>query len=161
MATGLSVVLNETVLRSIPFTIRRGVRWGEVDSAGIVYTPRFLEYIVETSELWFAHTIGMQWREFHERYQIDTPVVHCNLNFHLPLRVNDQMDLVVEIGRVGNKSYKLRIPAYNKEQEVCFVGEIVVVTVDLVERKSVPLPPNLVARLQAYRKECEEAGSHP
>lgn len=39
----------EHVLSQLPFVVRRRVKWGECDPAGVVYTVTFSEYVIHPS----------------------------------------------------------------------------------------------------------------
>ncbi len=46
------MICTEAVLADTPFVVRRRVKWGECDPAGVVYTPSFSEYVAcETHQL--------------------------------------------------------------------------------------------------------------
>ena len=41
----------EHVVSTHPFTVRRRIRWGDCDPAGVVYTGRFVEYLLGAVDL--------------------------------------------------------------------------------------------------------------
>jgi acyl-CoA thioester hydrolase len=45
------MISTEHVLRTLPFTVRRRVKWGECDPAKVVYTVTFSEYVISVAEL--------------------------------------------------------------------------------------------------------------
>ncbi len=44
-----------------PFTVTRTVKWGDCDPAGIIYTPRVLDYAMEILEAWYREVVGVPW----------------------------------------------------------------------------------------------------
>ena len=50
----------ETRPETRPFTVMRTVRWGDCDPAGIIYTPRVLDYAMEILE---AAGANVAWRD--------------------------------------------------------------------------------------------------
>ena len=42
-----------------PFTVTRTVKWGDCDPAGIIYTPRVLDYAMEIVEAWYREVLGV------------------------------------------------------------------------------------------------------
>jgi acyl-CoA thioesterase FadM len=45
----------EYILSELPFVVRRTVRWGDCDPAGVVYTGRFPEYVLGALALFKEH----------------------------------------------------------------------------------------------------------
>ena len=43
------------------FTVRRIVNWGDCDPAGIVYTPRVLDYACETIDAFLREELNASW----------------------------------------------------------------------------------------------------
>ena len=60
-----NVVVDEPVLSVAPLIVRRIVKFGETDAAGIVYTGHFLDYALEAFEVWFRHVVGLTWQQQH------------------------------------------------------------------------------------------------
>ena len=48
----------EYVLSERPFVVRRTVRWGDCDPAGVVYTGRFTDYLLGAVGLFTDHLAG-------------------------------------------------------------------------------------------------------
>lgn len=48
------MIATEQVLSERPLVIRRRVKWGDCDPAGVVYTPMFSEYVISAAELFTA-----------------------------------------------------------------------------------------------------------
>ncbi len=51
-----------------PFTVTRTVRWGDCDPAGIIYTPRVLDYAMEILEAWYREKTVYCPRVFYEAW---------------------------------------------------------------------------------------------
>ena len=47
--------------RKVPFTYRREIFWGDTDTARIVYTGKFADYILEAVEAWMRAYLGTDW----------------------------------------------------------------------------------------------------
>ena len=99
----------QSLVSAPPFRMRRFVKWSEVDAAAIAYTPHLLNYSIEAAEQWFGYVVGKHLRKFQLQYDVDTPIAHCSMDFKLPLELNDSVDLVLLLTRIGNKSYSLAI----------------------------------------------------
>ena len=70
------------------FELARPVRWSDVDAAGIVYFPRFLEYCHDAIEALFGELDG-GYAHLTMKRKIGVPSVHLEVNFKAPLRYGD------------------------------------------------------------------------
>ena len=43
------------------------VRWGDCDTAGIIYTPKAIDYALETIENWLIEENGISWMDIKKR----------------------------------------------------------------------------------------------
>ena len=43
------------------------VRWGDCDPAGIIYTPKAIDYALETIENWLIEEIGVSWMDMRNK----------------------------------------------------------------------------------------------
>ena len=56
-----------------PFSVRRTVIWGDCDPAGIVYTPRVLDYAMEILEAWYREVLGVSWLKLNREMGMGAP----------------------------------------------------------------------------------------
>ena len=88
------------------FSTRFKVRYAEVDAQRIVYNSRYLEYVdVAISEFWpwsGLEDLGPEWTEaeFHVR--------HTEIDYFKPFVMNDEIEAVVRIERLGGTSMTQR-----------------------------------------------------
>lgn len=52
------MISTEYVIRTMPFVVRRTVKWSECDPAGVVYTGSFAEYVLSAADLHFGRYRG-------------------------------------------------------------------------------------------------------
>lgn len=158
-AAGMPIPV-ETVLATAPMVVRRTIRFGEVDAAGVVYTCNFLDYAMEAIETWFEAVAGCTWAGQHAELGIGTPAVSCNLDFRAPLRTGDRLDVTVLIDRLGGSSYTIRTEGRAAaDATFIFEGSVTFATIDLATRKPVSIPDRYRDRFTAYRDACAGAGS--
>jgi acyl-CoA thioesterase FadM len=141
-------------MSNIPFTVRRAVKWGECDPAGIVYTPRFLDWAVEGAESFFQAIIGRTWFQSQTIQQVGSPMAQASLTFKKPLKSGDPFDVVVTLDKVGNSSISYRIDGRTPEGETCFTASLTAVFVDLDTYRPTPMPDAYRAKFEAYRDAC-------
>lgn len=149
--------------QSIPFTVRRIVRWGECDPAGIVYTPRFLDYATEAVDDFVREVLGTTWYKLR-RIDRGHPMVHASLDFYKPLAADDLFDLVVIVEHVGRSSIAYQVAGRNLDGELCFEAKMVGSIIQIngpADMKAIPIPDDIRGRLETYRKACVEKAKAP
>lgn len=84
------------------------VRWGDVDSAGIVFYPRIFEWFDTASDELFA-ALGLGWRElFPAEGILGLPLVEAGCRFSAPVRYGDEVTIVSTITRVEAKTFRIQ-----------------------------------------------------
>jgi acyl-CoA thioesterase FadM len=149
-----AVVTDEPVVATAPLVVRRIVKFGETDAAGVVYTGRFLDYALEAFEVWFRHVIGLSWAQQME-LQVGTPAVSCHLDFSLPLRAGDRLDIEVRLDRIGGKSFTVRTVGRDRDGQDVFVGSMTFATIDIRDRSPISIPDPYREKMNAYVAACE------
>jgi len=110
------------------FFHRLRVRWAEADLQGIVFNGHYLTYAdVAITEYWRA--IGYPYPSSVERLDADWLVVKATLEYRAPARYDDELDIGVRVGRIGNSSLQFVLEMFCGENHL-IDGEIVYVTVN-------------------------------
>lgn len=151
----------EEVVSDEPLILRRVVRWGDCDPAGIAYTPRFLDYVVSAHEAFISLMLGGPIHMLKDEIKVDFPVRGVEIDFRDRLPLDAQFDMEVRVGEIRNRTFDLHIRAYRLEAEgkrrgpLAFTARISPVTVSHETRAAVALPESLRQRVAAY------AAAHP
>jgi 4-hydroxybenzoyl-CoA thioesterase len=153
-----TVVVDEPVTAAAPLVVRRIVKFGDTDAAGVVYSGNFLDYALEAFEVWFSRVIGVSWQQQHDEMGVGTPAVACHLEFARPLRTGDILDIEVLIDRIGGGSYTTRTVGRNEAGQDVFEGKLTFASIRFADRKPVPLPALYRERMEAYVAACAAAG---
>lgn len=141
----------EYVLSAQPFVVRRRVRWGECDPAGVVYTPRFTDYLVSAVSLFHEQLLGAEAAHYRKNLGIDTPCKGMSLVFQGALWPHDVFDMAVSIGEIRNASYDVMVKATTPDGQPVFEGVFSPVCIPRTERRAVPIPDDFRRRLQAAK----------
>lgn len=155
------VTPDETIVGTSPVVVRRAVKWGDSDAAGVVYTPRFLHFAVEAAEVWFKHLTGAHWIHFSRPRGIELPPITAHLDFHHALWPDDTLDLTVRVAKIGRSSHTVTVAGHNQDGTHSFDSTVTYVAIDPVVRKSQPMPEELRAMLVAYQQACSDGGQQP
>lgn len=151
----------EEVISDEPLVIRRVVRWGDCDPAGVAYTPRFLDYVVSAHEAFISLMLGGPIHAMKGATGVDFPVRGVEIDFRSRLPLDSQFDMAVRVGAIRSRTFDLHITARTVVSEgkrqgpVAFVARISPITIDRASKAGVPLPQALRSRLEAY------AAAHP
>lgn len=148
-------------MTSVPFTMRRTVKWGETDPAGIVYTARFLDYTVEAVEAWFTEIVGIDWYRLKAEMGLGSPMAHASLDFRKPLFPAEEFTVEVWVMEVGRAATTFKILGRNLAREICFEGKLVSVIIDAERIKARTMPDDFRARIEAYRQACAALETTP
>lgn len=146
---------HEGIVSTRPFVVRRRVRWADCDPAGVAYTGRFTEYVLD-SMMHFMRHIGfgpMGTRAGDDN--VGLPMKHVSMTFHVSLFPDDVFDAGIHVGDLGERTFDLHLAARLPDGRVAFEARCVPICILTSERKSTPIPPRLRAILETYR----EAGS--
>lgn len=99
----------------MPFIQSRIVRWGDCDPAGIIYTPRILDYAIEMVEACLREVMGASWNVMREQHNIGGPTVHFECDIRKPLAPDMAVDLVLTLEKLGRSSMTSRIVCVDAE----------------------------------------------
>ena len=129
----------------LPFTMAfvssRRIDFPMVDSAGIVYYPRFWDLAHRIYEESWEYTCGIHYNEVLENHRLGFPLVHSEANFHHPLRYGDTATCKLTIKRIGNTSITWNFEILNQDEILCWtsVQTTVCTSMDEITKKvSVP-----------------------
>jgi acyl-CoA thioester hydrolase len=132
------------------FTIEEHVRWSDIDRAGVIYYAQFLRFF-EIAETELFRSVGLSYSDVFERFDVWLPRVQIHFDFRKPLRLDDLIEVSAYVGRIGNKSLTLKFEVNRKgETELAAEGHTVLACVSKSTFRPVPLPPEMVARLEPY-----------
>lgn len=137
----------ERLLSSSPVTIRRRVIWGECDPAGVVYTPRYADYVASAA-VWFIRLVARPYLAD----SIGTPVKALSLEFHKTLRPDDQFDMTVLVGAVRSRTFDLAIEATGTDGARRFNAQVTPILIDRATFISALIPEGCRTSLLDYAK---------
>jgi 4-hydroxybenzoyl-CoA thioesterase len=141
-----------------PFTVTRTVRWGDCDPAGIIYTPRVLDYAMEILEAWYREVVGVPWLKLNRELSMGAPTVRVELDF-LGAPAPDQdvvLDLLVE--DLGRSSITFRVTGRDRAGKAYFRAKLISCFISQPAFKPISIPQEFRDRIQAYRADCNMKG---
>lgn len=129
------------------FTHLIRVRYGECDAQGVVFNPRYADYVDIASTEFIRHACG--------GYQqlvdagLDVQVVSLKLDWSASASFDDVLAISVTSKHIGNTSFSLsfEIKPY-KEQAALVVAEVVYVMIDAKLATKIAIPQNLKEKIK-------------
>jgi acyl-CoA thioester hydrolase len=154
------VISTEQVISLVPLVVRRRVRWGECDPAGVVYTATFADYVISAAELFYGALFDTTPQRAKHEQGFGTPTRALEFDFRRSLRPDDVFDMTVTVVAINERTYVLDVTARTPDDEVVFVSRLTPVCVARDERRSIPIPAAFQAALQRYQADCRLHASH-
>jgi acyl-CoA thioester hydrolase len=125
-------------------THRLRVRYGECDPQGVVFNANYFAY--------FDIALTELWREAAGGYAgmmedgIDLQVVEATARYKAPARFDDELDLTIEVTKLGTTSMVTRL-AIHRDGTLLVEGELAHVFVDVKTLTKIPIPDRLRSAL--------------
>ena len=128
----------------MPYTTRISIAFGDTDPAGLVYYPNIFHYCHLAMERFVAELFGVAYSQLIAEDRIGFPTVKVSAEFFVPIVYGDDIDVEVEVLKIGNSSLDLGYSIKRaSDQTVCARIEQTHVTMNLDQKKSLTLPPHL------------------
>ena len=133
-----------TAARPFRFAVR--VYYEDTDAAGVVYYANYLKFMERARTEWLA-AIGFPLAAFEREHGVVFVVHRCEIDFRGPARLNDVLDVTVEVEHRGATRLVAR-------QMVCRGGDVLtdarvtLACVDSARWRPVRIPAPLAARME-------------
>lgn len=134
-------VFNSHLNSSMSFSTRIKVRFGDADPAGLVYYPVIFHYFHIALEEYFADRCGITYDKLIAGEGLGFPTVNAQTEFFIPLVYGDEVDVEVDVSKVGTSSATFEYAARRaSDGTLCSSSTQVHVCMNLDTRRAVPIP---------------------
>ena len=144
----------EYVLSERPLVIRRRVKWGDCDPAGVVYTPVFSEYVISAAELFYGVLFDTTPQRAKRDQGFGTPTRALTFDFQASLRPDEEFDMTVTVADVRSRTYVIDVTATTPKGTAVFIATLTPVCVARDERRSIEIPTAFRDVLLRYQADC-------
>lgn len=128
------------------YQTKHRVRFSEVDVAGIVFFPNYLVWLNGLFEDWFMDAFGISQQALIFERRLVHPFVHIEIDFKQPSRLNEEVDLCLEVKKLGRTSMTVDFSV--RQDDVVRVGAtVVVVLTDADTLAPTPWPEDIRAKI--------------
>lgn len=138
----------ECVISISPFIVRREVRWGDCDPAGVVYTGRYTDYLLGAVSLFSEHMGNAQ--RLGDVHGVGTPCKAMSFEFIGTLWPGDTIDIECTVGQIRTRSYDILVKARQPDGNAVFSAVFSPICVKREERIGTPIPDTLRAVLTRH-----------
>ncbi|MFZ1741796.1 MAG: thioesterase family protein [Pontixanthobacter sp.] len=136
------------------WSMRTRIGFGQCDPAGIMFTPRFFEILNVAYEEWYNKALSLDYYDFIGSRRVGLGYGSIETRFLYPCKMGDEIDVFIEIIKIGNKSYSISTAIFCGSIRIMW-SRIAFVTTDLILHKSIGLPDDLRKALLDYQISCE------
>lgn len=133
-----------------PFSISEYVRWGDVDLAGIICYGAYIRFC-ELAETELFRAARMPFGEMFQRFDMWLPRKVMHTEFHSPALLDEQLNVLAYITRVGNTSLQINFDVFGVGGGALHATAYqVLVCVGRADLKKKPLPQPLIRALEPF-----------
>lgn len=140
-----------------PFVYRREIFWGDTDTARIVYTGKFADFMLEAAEAWMRAYLGADWFTQATEQGRGGPVVHLDIDFMSPVTPKDVLEVEVRITHMGDTAITYQCTGYGNDRRLSFRGKFTSVGFDYASNRKQPLTQETRNIIEDYQTRCEAA----
>ncbi|MGB7858875.1 MAG: thioesterase family protein [Acidimicrobiia bacterium] len=117
-------------------TVKRRVEWMDTDAAGIWHHSTVIRW-AEDAEAELHRRLGIVQRTFGA-----TPRVNIEFNYGVPLRFDDEVDVNLKVGAMGETSITYEV-SVNRDGDTLASGRMVAVLIDRTSGAKKPWPEDM------------------
>ena len=133
----------------MPFERDKLIRFHHCDPAGIVFYPQYVVLFNELVEDWFTHGLHNDYADLVYQQRLGTPMVRLECDFLSPSQIGETLRLSLTVKRIGRSSLHLEVDGTaGGTMRVRALLTVVLANVD--QRRSVPFPTALRARIEQF-----------
>jgi len=100
--------------------VERKIMWGDLDPLGIVFYPRYYEWIDASSHLFFE-SIGLNPATLWEKQQIGFGLVETSCLYSQPGRYHQSIRIVTQLEELTGKTLKLKHSIHRASNDALMV----------------------------------------
>ena len=127
----------------MPFTTTRTILFGECDPAGIIYTPRVADFVVEAVHEFISHLLGGPAVRQLFAMNILPPARALSIEYLIPMAWDDVITIEVSCKEAKTTSFTFSLVARNASDQVTFQSLFTQVCVSPVDKRPIPIPDAL------------------
>lgn len=135
-------------------SIKRRIQFSETDMAGVVHFSNYFRMMEEVEHAFFR-SLGLSVVMSHEALEIGWPRVSASCEYYGPLRFEDEVELIMRVAKVGEKSFNYEVEFLWEGRRVA-LGKMTSVCCEMLDQgmRSIRIPDGV-------RRKLEGGGEQP
>ena len=118
------------------------VRWSECDMQGIALNAIYMVWSEIAVQEHFR-SLNLNIYELGKENIFDTVIVHSNIDYKLPARLDEILAIYTGVKNIGNSSFIMEFEIINQKKELLTYIENTYVSYDRIKEKSKSIPENI------------------
>jgi YbgC/YbaW family acyl-CoA thioester hydrolase len=130
--------------------VKKRIMWGDLDSLGIVFYPRYYEWIDGCAHLFFD-LIGLNMNKLWKEKGVLFGLVETGCKYHFPGRYHQDIEIHTFLGELGDKTVLLRHNIFRDDGMLMVEGFERRICMDVRDTSkfiAIPIPPDIRNILQ-------------
>ncbi|MFD2177611.1 acyl-CoA thioesterase [Veronia pacifica] len=132
------------------FSIPYRIRFSDCDPAGIVFYPQYFVMFNDLLEAWVDAILDGGFAGYIGKSRFGMPIVRLEADFVSVSEMGDDVDLELEVQRLGSKSISLEYRCVGKDEDLRMSVQQTLVTTSLDNHKSIEIPPALRSAIEHF-----------
>ena len=141
---------SEALISRAPVIVRRRVKWGECDPAGVVYTPRFADYAIAAFEHFVAELVGNPMQARLAAADLGLPMKAMSFEFRRSLWPDQEFEMTVKVTGIRTRTFDLQVDGASLDGSSVFEILMSPICIQASNRTSIAIPSFLRERLAEY-----------
>ena len=137
--------------RKALFSRSRLIRFSDCDPAGIVFYPQYFVMFNGLVEDWITEGLGIAYSTLVMERRIGLPTVRLEADFTAVSRMGDNVELALEVERLGGASLTLQLRCTGANGEPRMALRQVLVSTSLESHRAIEIPADLRAAIERAR----------
>ena len=134
------------------FRARLPIRFGDVDSAGVVFFPQYFVYFHEVFERFFEEG-GLPYARYVVERRLGFPRVRVESDHAQPVRYGDVLDVALSVAHLGEHSVRLKYVGHRESDGARAVtAEITAVCIDVDAFRATVIPGDVRSLFERFRE---------
>jgi len=133
------------------------VKWGDCDPAGIIYTPRVLDFVMETLEAWCRDVLGIPWLKLNREMHMGAPTVRAEIDFMAAPAPDQDMVTALRVQKVGRSSVTYELTGSDGDETIFYRARLVACFITRPTFKPAAIPEPIRSRILTYQEACGDA----
>lgn len=134
-------------MRSEDFIWPVRVFYEDTDSTGLVYHASFLRFMERARTEWLR-SFGFELPALRQQYNVLFTVSRLQIDYLMPARFNDMLDVGVGLSRLGGASFMLDQGIRRESKELLCQGTVRIACVDAESMRPRSIPQSICSELK-------------